>query len=422
MKKIVTILILFCLTAVVGKAQKTRVICGDERTDAYLPKLKDKRVALFANHTAVVQGKHILDLLIDNKVNVVGIFAPEHGFRGTADAGEHVKNSTDKKTGVRIFSLYNGKDGMPDIKVLKETDVLVVDIQDVGLRFYTYYISMLQLMNACAKTKTTMMILDRPNPNGCYVDGPVLDMKYKSGVGALPIPVVHGLTLAEMAGMINGEGWLEGGAACQLDIIACRNYTHSTRYKLPIAPSPNLPNMQAIYLYPSICLFEGTDVSLGRGTGLPFQQYGHPQMTGYKYSFIPRSVAGAKKPPQINQLCFGVNLSHKPQEEIIKRGFDLTYVIDAYRNLNVGERFFTPFFTKLVGVDYVQKMIMEGRSNEEIRAVWQPELEKYKEMRRKYLIYKEEGVSSKGVSSKGVSSKGVSSKRSKGRRSKGVKR
>jgi len=245
MKKIVTILILFCLAAVVGKAQKTRVICGDERTDAYLPKLKDKRVALFANHTAVVQGKHILDLLIDNKVNVVGIFAPEHGFRGTADAGEHVKNSTDKKTGVRIFSLYNGKNGTPNIDVLKNTDVLVVDIQDVGLRFYTYYISMLQLMNACAKTKTTMMILDRPNPNGCYVDGPVLDMKYKSGVGALPIPVVHGLTLAEMAGMINGEGWLEGGEPCQLDIIACRNYTHSTRYKLPIAPSPTSPTLHA---------------------------------------------------------------------------------------------------------------------------------------------------------------------------------
>ena len=259
-----------------------------------------------------------------------------------------MKNSTDKKTGVPIFSLYNGKDGTPNIKVLKETDVLVVDIQDVGLRFYTYYISMLQLMNACAKTKTTMMILDRPNPNGCYVDGPVLDMKYKSGVGALPIPVVHGLTLAEMASMINGEGWLEDGEPCQLNIIACRNYTHSTRYKLPIAPSPNLPNMQAIYLYPSICLFEGTVVSLGRGTSLPFQQYGHPKMVGYKYGFIPRSVAGAKNPPQLNQLCFGVNLSRKPQEEIIKRGFDLTYVIDAYRNLNIGERFFTPFFTKLV--------------------------------------------------------------------------
>ena len=417
MKKIVTILMLLCLIAVVGKAQKARVACGDERTNAYLPALKDKRVALFANHTAVVKGKHILDLLIDNKVNVVGVFAPEHGFRGTADAGEHVKNSTDKKTGVPIFSLYNGKDGTPNIKVLKETDVLVVDIQDVGLRFYTYYISMLQLMNACAKTKTTMMILDRPNPNGYYVDGPVLDMKYKSGVGALPIPVVHGLTLAEMASMINGEGWLEDGEPCQLNIIACRNYTHSTRYKLPIAPSPNLPNMQAIYLYPSICLFEGTVVSLGRGTSLPFQQYGHPQMVGYKYGFIPRSVAGAKNPPQLNQLCFGVNLSRKPQEEIIKRGFDLTYVIDAYRNLNIGERFFTPFFTKLVGVDYVQKMIMEGRSNEEIRAVWQPELEKYKEMRRKYLIYKEEEVSSKGISSKVGKSK-----RSKGGRSKRGKR
>ena len=389
MKRFVMILAFLGLAVAIGKAQKGRVICGDERTADYLPELKNMRVALFANHTAVVRGKHILDLLIENKVNVVGVFAPEHGFRGTADAGEHVQNATDKKTGVRIYSLYNGKDGDKNTDILKDVDVLVVDIQDVGLRFYTYYISMLQLMNACANSKTEMMILDRPNPNGMYVDGPVLDMHYKSGVGALPIPVVHGLTLAEMASMINGEGWLEGGKTCRLNIYACRNYTHSTRWKLPIAPSPNLPNMQSIYLYPSLCLFEGTDVSLGRGTNLPFQQYGHPKMTGYTYSFTPRSVAGAKNPPHLNQLCYGVNLSQMPQEEIIKRGFDLSYIISAYRNLNMGEAFFTPFFTKLVGVDYVQRMIVEGRSAEEIRAKWQPELEKFKEKRRGYLIYKE---------------------------------
>ncbi len=389
MKRFVMILAFLGLAVAIGKAQKGRVICGDERTADYLPELKNMRVALFANHTAVVRGKHILDLLVENKVNVVGVFAPEHGFRGTADAGEHVQNATDKKTGVRIYSLYNGKDGDKNTDILKDVDVLVVDIQDVGLRFYTYYISMLQLMNACANSKTEMMILDRPNPNGMYVDGPVLDMHYKSGVGALPIPVVHGLTLAEMASMINGEGWLEGGKTCRLNIYACRNYTHSTRWKLPIAPSPNLPNMQSIYLYPSLCLFEGTDVSLGRGTNLPFQQYGHPKMTGYTYSFTPRSVAGAKNPPHLNQLCYGVNLSQIPQEEIIKRGFDLSYIISAYRNLNMGEAFFTPFFTKLVGVDYVQRMIVEGRSAEEIRAKWQPELEKFKEKRRGYLIYKE---------------------------------
>lgn len=389
MKRFVMILAFLGLAVAIGKAQKGRVICGDERTADYLPELKNMRVALFANHTAVVRGKHILDLLVENKVNVVGVFAPEHGFRGTADAGEHVQNATDKKTGVRIYSLYNGKDGDKNTDILKDVDVLVVDIQDVGLRFYTYYISMLQLMNACANSKTEMMILDRPNPNGMYVDGPVLDMHYKSGVGALPIPVVHGLTLAEMASMINGEGWLEGGKTCRLNIYACRNYTHSTRWKLPIAPSPNLPNMESIYLYPSLCLFEGTDVSLGRGTNLPFQQYGHPKMTGYTYSFTPRSVAGAKNPPHLNQLCYGVNLSQMPQEEIIKRGFDLSYIISAYRNLNMGEAFFTPFFTKLVGVDYVQRMIVEGRSAEEIRAKWQPELEKFKEKRRGYLIYKE---------------------------------
>ena len=389
MKRFVMILAFLGLAVAIGKAQKGRVICGDERTADYLPELKNMRVALFANHTAVVRGKHILDLLVENKVNVVGVFAPEHGFRGTADAGEHVQNATDKKTGVRIYSLYNGKDGDKNTDILKDVDVLVVDIQDVGLRFYTYYISMLQLMNVCANSKTEMMILDRPNPNGMYADGPVLDMRYKSGVGALPIPVVHGLTLAEMASMINGEGWLEGGKTCRLNIYACRNYTHSTRWKLPIAPSPNLPNMQSIYLYPSLCLFEGTDVSLGRGTNLPFQQYGHPKMTGYTYSFTPRSVAGAKNPPHLNQLCYGVNLSQMPQNEIIKRGFDLSYIISAYRNLNMGEAFFTPFFTKLVGVDYVQRMIVEGRSAEEIRAKWQPELEKFKEKRSAYLIYKE---------------------------------
>ena len=389
MKKIVTLLVLICLVPIGVKAQNTQVICGDERTEAYLPELKKLRVALFANHTAVVNGKHILDLLIENKVNVVGVFGPEHGFRGRADAGEHVQNDVDKKTGVRIFSLYNGKDGKPNTDVLKKTDVLVVDIQDVGLRFYTYYISMLQLMNACVKTKTRMLILDRPNPNGSYVDGPLLDMKHKSGVGALPIPVVHGLTLGEMAGMINGEGWLDGGAKCRLSVVTCNNYTHSTLWELPIAPSPNLPNMQSIYLYPAVCLFEGTDVSLGRGTDLPFQQYGHPKMVGYAHSFTPRSVDGAKNPPQLNQRCYGVDLSKMPHDEIIKRGFDLSYIINAYRNLNIGERFFTPFFTKLVGVDYVQKMIIEGRSNEEIRAVWQPELEKFKESRKKYLLYKE---------------------------------
>ena len=388
MKKLIIMLWVLCLS-VVGQAKEERVINGDEQIEAYIGLLKGKRVMLFSNHTGMIGDQHVLDVLLERGIKVVGIFSPEHGFRGNADAGEHVGNSVDGKTGVVIHSLYNGKDGRPDENLLRKADVLVVDIQDVGLRFYTYYISMMRLMEVCAQTKTKVLVLDRPNPNGFYVDGPVLDMRHRSGVGALPIPVVHGMTLGELAQMMNGEGWLEGGRHCRLTVIRCLNYTHQTRYVLPIAPSPNLPNMQSIYLYPSVCLFEGTDVSLGRGTMQPFQQYGHPQMVGYSHHFTPRSMPGAKTPPQQDQCCYGVDLSDMSQEEIQRRGFDLSYVINAYRNLNIGERFFTPFFEKLVGVDYIRPMIAEGCSNEEIRAQWQAEVDQFKTRRRPYLLYKE---------------------------------
>ena len=229
----------------------------------------------------MIGDKHLLDILLENKFNVVAIFSPEHGFRGDADAGEHVSSSVDKKTGVPILSLYDGKSGKPSEASMRKFDILVVDIQDVGLRFYTYYASMCRLMDACAEYNRKVLILDRPNPNGHYVDGPILDMKYKSGVGWLPIPVVHGMTLGELGLMVNGERWLPASRTCDLTVIPCKNYTHQTLYKLPIPPSPNLPNMKSIYLYPSTCYFEATPVSLGRGTDLPFQVYGHPNMTGY---------------------------------------------------------------------------------------------------------------------------------------------
>ena len=378
----------FCLTSLQA-ADTLRIIPADERTELYLPLLQGKRTALLSNHTGMVGDKHLLDLLLEKGIEVTGVFSPEHGFRGTVEAGGTVKSSVDKKTGVPIRSLYGGgKSKGPAAKDMQTFDVLVVDIQDVGLRFYTYYISMLHLMDACAKAGKPVIVLDRPNPNGFYVDGPLLDMKrYKSGVGALPIPIVHGMTLGELARMINGEGWLTDGRRCDLTVIPCQNYTRNALYQLPIAPSPNLPNMQAVYLYPSICLFEGTVVSLGRGTDKPFQVYGHPQMTGCDYTFTPRSVSAAKNPPQLDKLCHGIDLSRLPQDSIRARGIDLSYLIHAYRNLNMGERFFTSYFELLVGTDAVRRMILEGRTADEIKASWQPDVEQFKKQREPYLLY-----------------------------------
>lgn len=370
-------------------AAAQRVIMGDEQTELYLPILKNKRVAIFSNHTGMVGDKHLLDLLLEKGVNVVAIFSPEHGFRGDADAGEHVSSSVDSKTGVPILSLYDGKEKRPSETSMRKFDILIVDIQDVGLRFYTYYVTMCQLMDACAQYNRKVLLLDRPNPNGHYVDGPILDMKYKSGVGGLPIPVVHGMTLGELALMVNGERWLPASRVVDLTVIPCKNYTHQTMYKLPIPPSPNLPNMKSIYLYPSICYFEATPVSLGRGTDKPFQVYGHPNMKGYSYSFTPRSVKGAKNPPQLDKTCYGVDLSGMSDEEIWKRGVDLSYVIDAYRNLNMDDHFFRSFFELLIGTDYVRKMIKKGCSAEEIKAKWQEDVKRFKEQRKPYLLYKE---------------------------------
>ena len=371
------------------QAEEATVIVGAARTDAYLTLLKGKKVALFSNHTGIVNGKHTLDILLENQVNVTAVFSPEHGFRGDAGAGDHVASTVDEKTGVPILSLYDGDAGKPAKESMGKFDVLVVDIQDVGLRFYTYYISMVKLMDACAESQKLMVILDRPNPNGHYVDGPILDMKYKSGVGWLPIPVVHGMTLGELAQMVNGEKWLPEGRVCQLQVIPCLNYTHQTLYRLPVPPSPNLPNMTAIYLYPSICYFEATPVSLGRGTDLPFQIYGHPNMIGYKYSFTPKSMTSSIEPPQKDRLCYGVNLSTLPDEEILKKGIDLSYLIEAYRNLNMDDYFFRSFFEKLIGVDYVRKMIIQGKSADEIKAMWTDDVAKFKIQRKTYLLYNE---------------------------------
>lgn len=377
------------LMALIATFASAQIRVGAEMTDEYIPLLKGKKVALLSNHTGMVGNEHTLDVMLKKGVKVTTIFSPEHGFRGKADAGEHVSSGVDSKTGIPIASLYDGKTRSPKKSVMDNIDIIVVDIQDVGLRFYTYYCTMVDLMNAAAKFGKSFMVLDRPNPNGMYVDGPILDMKYESGVGRLPIPVVHGLTMGEIAVMTNGEGWLKGGKKVPLTVIKCRNYTHQSRYELPIAPSPNLPNMKSIYLYPSTCYFEATPVSLGRGTDKPFQIYGHPNMKGYSFSFTPRSVDGAKNPPQLNRLCYGVDLTNLSDEEIIAKGINLEYVIDAYNNLNMDDYFFRSFFEKLIGDGNIRKMIKAGKSADEIKATWADDVEKFKEQRKPYLLYAE---------------------------------
>ena len=369
--------------------QEAEVKVGAARTEQYLPKLRGKRVALFSNHTGMVGDRHTLDVLLDSGINVVTIFSPEHGFRGTADAGEHVGSSVDEPTGVPISSLYDGGKRGPKKEVMDAIDVIVVDIQDVGLRYYTYYCTMIDLMNAAAEAGKGVMVLDRPNPNGMTVDGPILDMKYASGVGRLPIPVVHGVTLAEVALMANGEGWLRNGAKAELAVVPCENYTHATRYRLPIAPSPNLRTMRAIYLYPSTCYFEATPVSLGRGTDMPFEVYGHPDMKGRTFEFTPRSVPGAKNPPQLDKLCHGVDLRTVGEEEAIAMGVNLEYVIDAYRDLGMGDDFFRSFFEKLIGRGDIRGMIEAGKSADEIKATWAGDVARFREQRRPYLLYPE---------------------------------
>lgn len=387
MKRPAVLLVL--LISLIASYAQNNIEVGAESTNEYYPMIQGKRIAVMSNHTGMIGNEHLVDILVKERFNIVAIFSPEHGFRGNADAGEHVASSVDKKTGIPIRSLYDGKDRKPSKESMEMFDILIIDIQDVGLRFYTYYITMVRLMDVCAEYGKKVIVLDRPNPNGHYVDGPILDMKHKSGVGWLPIPVVHGMTLGELALMVNGEKWLTDGKTCDLAVIKCKNYTHKTLYRLPIAPSPNLPTMKSIYLYPSTCLFEATPVSLGRGTTFPFEVYGHPNMTGYTFSFTPRSISGAKNPPQLNKLCYGVDLRNMPDDEIFAKGFDLTYVIDAYNNLNMGDHFFRSFFEKLVGVDYIRKMIIDGKPADEIKKMWKDDVEKFKLQRKPYLLYEE---------------------------------
>ena len=374
------ILLFGLLLASLGAPAQDRIETGAEQTGRYLPLLEGRRVGIMTNHTGTVGRTHLVDTLRSLGVDIRVVFAPEHGFRGQADAGESVASYRDRKTGIDVVSVYGSTKRPPD-SIMQRLDVLLFDIQDVGLRYYTYLSSMHYLMEACAANGKRLIVLDRPNPNGFYVDGPVLEAKHRSFVGMHPIPVVHGMTLGELARMIDGEGWLRDGLRCKLTVIPCRGYTHRSRYRLP--------NMRAVYLYPSLCFFEGTPISLGRGTDFPFQAYGHPELQG-DFSFTPRSNAGAKNPPLKDKLCHGVDLRTSPSDERIwERGVDLGYVIDCYRQLNLGEKFFTPMFDRLTGTDYVRQMILQGAGADRIKARWADDVERFKQTRKPYLLYEE---------------------------------
>lgn len=373
-------------TPPIGAVVKT----GAERSDLYLPQLQGKSVGLIVNQTSVVGSQHLVDFLLSKNIKIKAIFSPEHGFRGDGEAGEKIKDGKDPKTGLPIISLHGNK-YKPNETDLKNIDVLIFDIQDVGVRFYTYISTLLYAMEACSENGKSLMVLDRPNPNGNYIDGPVLDMKFKSFVGIAPIPVVHGLTVGEFAKMANGEGWLSNKEKCDLQVIACQYYTHDTFTEINIAPSPNLKTTRAILLYPSICFFEGTNVSLGRGTTTPFEVAGHPLLKGkFDFTFTPQPNDGAMNPPQKGKMCYGVSFQKENATAIFQqKRLDFKYLFDFYKTISPKEEYFLKnnFFDKLAGTDTFRKAILEGKSEEDIRKMWQPELEKYKKTRAKYLMY-----------------------------------
>jgi uncharacterized protein YbbC (DUF1343 family) len=369
--------------------QTTTVVPASERIAVYHPLLANKKVALVVNQTSIVKGSHLVDTLLKLGVNIKVIFAPEHGFRGKADAGEVISDTKDTKTGLPIISIY-GKKKKPSAEDLKDVDLVLFDIQDVGVRFYTYISTLHYVMESCAEFQKPLMVLDRPNPNGYFVDGEILNPAFKSFVGMHQVPTVYGMTIGEYAKMINGEGWLPNKATCDLTVIECKNYTHDTFYELPVKPSPNLPNIRSILLYPSICFFEGTTLSLGRGTEKQFQVVGHPALKS-DFSFTPMPNEGAKEPPLKGEKCYGLDLSNMTTGSIIKdKRINLSYLIDYYKKMtDADQKYFLDnnFIDKLAGSDQLRKQIIAGKSEEEIRETWKPGLEKFMMTRKKYLIY-----------------------------------
>ena len=367
-------------------AEKTP-IPGASQIELYKHLIEGKSVAIVANQTSMVGQNHLVDNLSGIGINIRVIFAPEHGFREMADAGEIILDGKDPITGIPLISLY-GNHLKPTADDFKGIDVVLFDIQDVGVRFYTYISTLHYVLEACAENNVKCVVLDRPNPNGFYFDGNVADTSYRSFVAMDPVPVVHGMTIGEYAQMVNGEGWLKKGIKCDLTVIKCKNYTHKTLYELPVKPSPNLPNQTSIYLYPSICFFEGTNISLGRGTSFPFQVYGSPELPDNGFSFTPESAAGAKNPPLLGMKCNGTDLRNAIKDKIVPSPkLNLKWVIDAYRNYPDKEKFFTPYFDILAAGPTLRKQIQKGMSSEEIRASWREDLARFKKVRAKYLLY-----------------------------------
>ena len=377
--KIKQIIIIFLLLSSFNNTAQN-IIVGAEQTIKYLPLLQNKRVAIVANQTSIIKNTHLVDSLATMNIDIKKIFSPEHGFRGQNDAGEKVSNEIDSKTGLQIISLY-GKNKKPMSEDLLDIDIILFDIQDVGVRFYTYISTLHYVMESIAENNKKLIILDRPNPNAHYIDGPILEEKYKSFVGMHKVPIVYGMTIGEYARMINGEKWIK--KECELTVIKLINYHHKTRYELPIKPSPNLPNNKSINLYPSLCLFEGTSISVGRGTNIPFQHFGSPYIYSYNYSFIPKSGPGSKFPKHENKICFGKNLEKYPYLSSI----NLSWLIESYKLTNNKEYFFNDFFDKLAGSDKLRKQIISKKSSQEIKKSWKEDLEEFKKIREKYLLY-----------------------------------
>ena len=362
---------------------KENVVVGAEQMDVILPKLRNKRIALVVNHTSLVGDTHLTDTLMSSGITVKKVFAPEHGFRGAAADGEKINDGVDSKTGLPIVSLY-GANRKPTPEQLADIDVVVFDIQDVGTRFYTYISTMHYVMEACAEQGKKMIILDRPNPNGDYIDGPIRVPSLKTFVGMHPIPIVHGLTVGELSGMINGEGWLENKVKCDVEVIPVKGWTHDEFYSLPVKPSPNLPNDQAVQLYPSLCLFEGTVISVGRGTQQPFLIIGNPKLKDMPFSFTPRPIPGmSNEPPQEGQTCYGLDLSNVE----VKPQITLEYLLDFYQKYPDKDKFFIGSFDRLAGTPELKEQIKKGMTEEEIKATWKQGLDDYREMRKRYLMY-----------------------------------
>ncbi|HBF88374.1 MAG TPA: DUF1343 domain-containing protein [Bacteroidales bacterium] len=389
MKKIFILLFFNFSFLILMAIDYSNSIPAAELTHKYISLLKGKRVGVVANQTSMIKNTHLVDSLLSLEINITKIFCPEHGFRGKADAGAQIDNSVDEKTMIPIISLY-GNNKKPKAEQITDLDIIVFDVQDVGARFYTYISTMHYVMEACAENNIPFLILDRPNPTGFYVDGPILKKEFSSFVGMHEVPIIHGMTIAEYAKMLNEEGWLKDGIKCNLSYVLCENYSHNSIYKLPVSPSPNLSTMSAVFLYPSLCLFEGTVISVGRGTDFPFQVIGNPALKSMNFSFVPKETIKGSIPLYFGKKCNGYDLRNITEDSLVNlKQINLAWIIDLYNKYPEKEKFFNSFFNKLSGNSELKEQIKRGLSEKEIRKSWEPALAEFKLLRKKYLLYED---------------------------------